>query len=668
MAEAQTLNKKVTELGKPEVRPPYVCSVKETTVVNNTFQLFADAKTLRDMSFDYFDGRNLLAYANDNLHNFITNINEREGIEDWQARVMTPFTKNKLLVVLSKVSKALPRTEAFPNGDEDNRRATLLTDLKDDADRRDKTDELMFYALLEALVKGTVIGYEGIEEKSKAIREVDEYKDGTDLTIKAGRQTVKRLKGSIVKLEEFYPSSPAIRKIEDMPYCFWRNTMPLSQFRMLFGHFPKAAHVYGYSGKQTNEGNTINDYNNHISGDVKDGFVEVVRYYNQDTDEYVLIANGIWLNPFGSKEEVMPIPFKHKKLPFWSAIYEPLGSDFFWGRSMVDKMKSLQEVIDVLFNMMLDQSFLTIFPPLLVSGTDGIEDDYLRPGRRIEVDDVNNYKELALSTPNSWHQFILGFTKTVMEETSVDAVSGGVAGGGDRVTATEIQRAATGVEAMIGMFGKFIEWGQRDKDMLRIQNVMQFYSKPMVQNVIGNEAAEEYVGMFNTITLNDTELSDGRRGTKIIDIYGSNDELPPAEELVADSMVRQLRTGKNVERVAIAGEYIRNADIDLRIVAKTTPEMNKALKQALTLEKEKVYRELFPQYLDMQESANRIAEVFGDKPEKIFKKDAFTNPNPQMGEEGTEFPPSQGGVSNALMNGAGPTPGQIPLSKLAAGS
>lgn len=37
-------------------------------------------------------------------------------------------------------------------------------------------------------------------------------------------------------------------------------------------------------------------------------------------DEYIMIANGIWINPLGTEEIVQPLPWAHKEQPFYSAI------------------------------------------------------------------------------------------------------------------------------------------------------------------------------------------------------------------------------------------------------------------------------------------------------------------------------------------------------------
>ena len=105
--------------------------------------------------------------------------------------------------------------------------------------------------------------------------------------------------------------------------------MTESQFKMKFSNYKNALNVKPFVALGANEQRPY--YYDYISRDITAQAVELIRYYNQDTDEFVLIANGVWLNPLPT-DKIMPLPFKHKQLPFWKAIYEPFGSDFFYGK------------------------------------------------------------------------------------------------------------------------------------------------------------------------------------------------------------------------------------------------------------------------------------------------------------------------------------------------
>src|SRR3990167_3183249 len=145
---------------------------KEVGVVTDVLLKFRITADGRNRNFQYFDGLNLVDYINDSVRRFTTNVDEREDIEDWQARIHDPFTRNKVLAILGKVISVLPIAQFTGRGDEDVRKGTILTNLYEYAEELDDYEELMTHVLLEAIVKGTSISYEGVEKSDKKHRDI----------------------------------------------------------------------------------------------------------------------------------------------------------------------------------------------------------------------------------------------------------------------------------------------------------------------------------------------------------------------------------------------------------------------------------------------------------------------------------------------------------------
>lgn len=640
------------------IKNPYIPTDKERVVVADTFDLFRSSADARNKRFQYFDGLNLIEYIEDSVQRFNTNIFEREGLEDWQARANEPFTRNKVLAVLGKVMSVLPIAQFIPRGDEDTRKTTILTNLYEYVEDLDDYEEFMTHYLLEAIVKGTSIGYEGVDKQVRKLHEVKGV--GDDMTFTEKSETNTNLYASIVPLEEFYPSSVSVRKLKDMPYCFWRRVLPYTQFLSEWGYLDRSKHV---EAKRTFSDDEYRPYYfDFVTEDVQEGSVELIRYYDKMNDQYIIIANGIWLNPIMVKgtEEISPLPFSHKELPFFECKFDFFG-DFFYGKSLPDRLKSLQDVLNVLTNMLLDQSFLTIFPPILTTGFDSIEDDYLRPGRRTPVDTQglpisSAIQKLDLGAPSGWHQYILEYTRKIMEEASLDRVSQGQAGVGDRTTAQEIRIAAEGVTSILQLFSRMINYSLKRKALLKASNILQFGtdpSSPMIRRVLGDDAGEQMNKAFNIFEINNATLSGGKRGIKIIEIYQNTEDLPKKGKLQARAMINKAETNKETEIEAITPEYIRNIRFDVKLVPNPKVESTKEVEKALQLEKVRVYMSFFPELIDMNELAAQTAEKMGDDPAKILKQEII---NPQPVNEGMEggqelnTVPSEN-TSNNIVNG-----------------
>lgn len=617
-------------------------SQTEQNLVTRVFNLFREVRQERDSNFEYLDGRNILDYIDDSVKRFTTNIDARDDIEDWQARIFDPFTRNKVLAILGKIVDAMPVAEFVARGAEDLLKAEILNTLYEYSEDVDETEKFFVYAVEEALVKGTMVGYEGYQQKTRKVRNINKFNDGDDLKMSEGTVTERTLISRIVPLEEFYPSSVGLADIKEMPYCFWRKVIPFNKFLMDFSNYEKAKVVKPFATFTGTEEGQKPFYLDYITETVQDGGVEILRFYNKDNDEYVIIANGIWLNPVGKNEEVSPLPFNHKDLPFWSIRYDLFGADFFYGKSLPDRLKSLQDVLNVLHNMLLDQSFLTIFPPILVAGVDDIEDDFLRPGRRITVDTQGlpidqAYKQLDMGTPSSWHQFILEYTKRVLEESSVDAIQQGVAGVGDRTTATEIRSAAAGVISLLGLFARFIRFGITRRAKLKAANILQFYtdpSNPIIEQVGGVGATEEFKKVFNVFQIDSSPMTPGKRGVKIVEMYRDAKDLPTKKEIKIRTAIEEKTSGKKILRIGMTPDYIRNFAFDVRLVANPRSESSKEMDRALEIQFQQTFLALHPDLANRKELAVELAVMFGKDPTKVINEEAFEAPLPPPGQEG----------------------------------
>lgn len=616
----------------------FIPSQKENEVVTSVFSKFRDSANDRDQGFEYFDGDNLIDYIDDSVRRYNTNVDERDNIEDWQARIHDKFTRNKVLAILGKVVSVLPIAQFTGRGDEDIRKGIILTNLYEYSEEADDYEEFMLHYLLEAIVKGTAVGYDGVDKKKRKLRDVSNF--GDEIKTKEVTEITTKLYSTIVPLEEFYPSNVGIRNISKMPYCFWRKVVPYSSFMERWSGFSKSSLVQA---KRTHSEETERPYYlDYISSDVSEGGVEIIRYYNRDEDQYVVIANGIWLNPIMGKngqEVISPLPFNHKELPFFDVKFDFFG-DFFYGKSLPDRLKTMQDVLNVLTNMLLDQSFLTIFPPMLTNGFDGIEDDYLRPGRRTPIDTQGlpisqAFMKLDLGTPSGWHQYILEYTRKIMEESSVDQVSQGIAGVGERTTAQEIRVAAEGVSAMLGLFGRMVNYGIKRKALLRGANILQFWTdknSPMLQKVLGENGRSDFNKVFNVFKMDSATLTNGKRGVKIIELYSNKKDMPTARELKVKGSIFKKESGKNIEIMALPGEYLRDFQYDIKLVPNVKSETTKDMEKAMQLEKVRVYMSFFPQLVNVNELAAQTAEKMGDDPTKVLNDEVF-NPPPVENKE-----------------------------------
>ena len=623
-------------------------SDKETEVVSKHIEMFRRCQQDRDRAFTYFDNMNLVEMIEDSVQRVNSNLYLRDGMEDWQAGFNDGFVRSKVLTIVGKLVEQLPIATGIPRGEEDTLRAQIITNLYQYTEEIDDYENFMSMFIFELIVKGTAIGQEDVEYQKKKIRVVKGHGDNMTVTEKVIKTT--KFYAELVPLEEYYPASVGIMGVTKQPYAYRRKKMDYVEFLQKYGHYKKSELVRARSSMVQDNG-TVPYYLDFISSDMADGSVEVIWFYDSMNDEFVMTANGIWINPLGNQEEIQPLPWNHKEMPFFSAINEPYGV-FFYGKSTPNRLSSMSDILNVLQNMMMDQSFLSIFTPILTAGFDGFEDNFISPGRVSSIDTgglslSNAIMPLQFPTPNGFHQYILEYTRRIMEEASVDNISSGQAGAGsDRTTAFEVQQAAAGVAAILTTVARYVNGAIKTKANLRIKNILQFGFQPNATIVPGVMADTDTTKPFATFSFANTKLSGGKRGTRILELYRSEENLPSSESSQARSTVSSIEQGSQVEVTAISTDYIRDGvDYDIILGLDPKRERSSLAEQGLLLQQIQTMAAVGGERVNLDEPITKLAAAMGLDPTKIIREE-----QPQAPQEGQA--PGQQGAGGQMMGEA----------------
>lgn len=240
----------------------------------------------------------------------------------------------------------------------------------------------------------------------------------------------------------------------------------------------------------------------------------------------------------------------------------------------------------------------------------------------------------------------------------MDKTTQGIAGVGERTTAQEIRMAAEGMASILGILGRQMQKGIKQKALLRIKNIQQFYTdpkNPIIEMVLGDGGTKDFNEAFNTFKLDGAVMTNGKRGRKIIEMYRERQNLPGKGDLAARAKIAEIESGSKIEIIAIPGDYIRNVDVDIVLVANPKSDATRDIDKALQLEKVRVYKSFWPNLINDQELLAETAEKMGDDPTKIIKEEVW-NPPPkegnaeQQGQQMSMNPTSD--AANNIMRGA----------------
>ena len=638
--------------------PSYNPSQKKQKVVSDTWARFKTLESNRDQNFRWFgkkrDGtyRNILQYLDMSRKRWNSDGVPRTNLDEWQASVFKPETRNKIITILSAVAQQRPKIKFLGVEEGDKLKEMVIGDLYDWTEDMDDGDEVALYAALDAIIDGTVVRYEGYDERLRVVRDILPESDfsNNDLKFKENTTITKTVCTKDVPLEDFYPGNIRIRvtRIKDQPDAVWRTVMRYNDFRSEFNGWPEAKYVM--------PGGSITDetfYSNLISDTVRyegSELVEVIRYYNKEADQFVILANGVWVNPL-SKDVVSPLPFNHKELPFWGFCFEPFASNFFWGKSLPDKMKDEQDAINALYNMMIDQGFISANPIILSGSPDSIDDPDLTPGKINYVGaDVNSIKELPFSGPNvSLFNLIGLMSKSLEQSSSVDSVQQGQAG--EAKTATAVRQAAQAAARMFSLFLIFMFHGYKTKGRLRAKNILQFLTSPQqITRYLGADGTEKFKEAFMPFNIRNVPLmGQGKTGTRTIEMVSKKNLM---SKLLTRETERAELEPKNMEKVYITPSYVREFEFDVVPVPDSSVKETPEVLRALEIEWQQMVNALYPDLVNREALFDDFLEVFGKQNKDLKMQQGMQPMMPtQQGQQQGQGTPMSQQITNQNIGG-----------------
>ncbi len=415
--------------------------------------------------------------------------------DDWTSDIYVPITTSIVESMLSEIVNQELIPWVLPRGSEDEPKTVVMNNILEYTWDVAKSNMATFEIVKDALIMGTGIGQEYY------------WKQERDITLPSGKkQRVTEYEDPYlepVTLYDFYVDERARGFFG--PYsaedCIRRYIMDYEAFRNFFKG--KTWDPMGNSSKVKPGGDT-NYYEfyhpperiNHNKE------VEVLWYWNKPDDLLGIVANDVMVR-------MGPNPYGHKQLPFARAI-DIKRTHQFYGKGEAELLESLQEETNTLRRMIIDRNHLDIDKPILVSDTLTIEDEDViaRPHGVIPVGDVNAVKFAEYSDiPRSVFSSLELLNDDKIRVTGMDERQQSVSTSG---TATE---AAILKEATLKRLNMKI-WQIKndflvDVGRLRVSNILQFYSQPKLEKIVGEKGTAAYEQKVATAGQNGQLVSQG---------------------------------------------------------------------------------------------------------------------------------------------------------------
>lgn len=566
--------------------PPYLPTEKQRLAQIKILKKLTEARIIIFRNYNQFNNRSLF-----------------DAIDDWTTRwngyippsspvsgnptsnIFLNFTRNIIISYLAQVAMTLPEPKIIAvnkkNGILNKHLAEVMRDLNDYSLNQENGPARLLEIALETTVKGTGIVYEGYmknEQKFKNVKSFDAVTGEVEYE-EEDRTIYDDCFQCVVPLEDFYIGNPYEPDVQKQPYLIWKKITTYDEAAGEFSHYKNWEFIKPGAYALTQEPTTF--YRNKLYTELSSNQVEILRYYCRKDNLHIVTINGVVMYEG-------PIPFKNGKYPFSKYIFEPYEIPFFWGAGAPQKIMGEQDVQNTLINMMLDKTYGSLLPYGLSADLDDlIEDDTLAPNKIRKVSDITKWKFDTLPGVSGGEQQMF---QTIMQQASqnsgMSAPGNSYSPKGGKLTAKQLLLQQQDMMKKLTFSMNFLEDGERDRTELRLDHIIQFYSIPRMEAVTGAKGQDIESLIYRDIKLNDTELRNGKTGTRIIKLIdGDMVKDENVRQNVADdlSVLEEMGelSGTPTEALAVPISMFQDYNYQIQIVKNSSYERNQALDQAV---------------------------------------------------------------------------------------
>lgn len=595
----------------------YKPNSQEKKILDSVYKDIDKMISARNKSYVQFNDKTLQEFLDDcekRVQGYVPS-KESQGKEDWQSNSFNQSTRNKLKAIVAAVALTPPevRLKAItPNGFPDTKRANVMKALIDYSRNKTNQETESFWDAWTVASLGTVVDYDGYIKAKMKEKFLTSYNIETgDLEWEEKEVTVADECITVqVPLDEFYIADFYISDVQKQPYIAWIRYMDKENAEFEFGEYKNWKYVVSASNAHDSDILSSQDWFSRCQASSSD--YEVIKYYNKFTDSYDIIVNGVLL-----LDSPLLWGRKKKLYPFAKTIYEPFANkDFFYGNSLPNANMNTQDVINSLYNMLLDKTYRSLTPPLLVGMANkdllDLENENVGLDNTIYVQDINQVNYMKVPPVSAPELEMLNIASRGMDLGTVDINQQGVAGRG--VTAREVVIADERARQMKGMFFMFLSDLWIQKTRLRIYNILLNYTLPIVEKTIGKKNVE----IYKTFLLPNQLLSNGRKGTLAIQFVGENNNITPEELSRQEEAARNH--GENFEKIVLNSHALDDLDYEFEIVTNSLYQKDLARNQAMFSEKVQQVMALFPEIFQANKQIffDDLMKLYDDNPDRYI--------------------------------------------------
>lgn len=401
-----------------------------------------------------------------------------DEINGWRSRAMRPITRNKVVSIAAHATAQLifPKVFAYnESSDEQQDAATVMEDLMEwAADQSDYTKNSL-YRTITALTDPASIGYTEYAEVYREVKRVQA--DGTYKRETILDTTLSGFQDVVVPVDELFIENFYESDIQKQGWLIWRRVISYSlaeaKYRTKYENFKHVS-----PGVQILYNDANQTFYQVYDTNMRPYDVEEVVYWNRSLDVKIIIVNGVMLTPHDN-----PNPRNDKLYPFDKFGYEIINNRCFYYKSLVFKMQHDANIINTLYPMIIDGTYLNLMPPMVQVGDEIIGSDVIVPGAVTTLQS----KDADLRAIQTSNNLTAGLNALAQVEESITETTESIPTfTGPRKTAYQMSLEQQNATTILGLFVQMISQHVREYGRLRLGDILQYLTVVDADKITAN--------------------------------------------------------------------------------------------------------------------------------------------------------------------------------------
>ena len=400
----------------------------------------------------------------------------------WRSRAMRPVVRNKCMSIAAHATARLlfPKIFAFNEDSESQEDAAkVMEDLMEWSGDVSNYNYVALMRVITALSSPASIGY---TEYGEVTRSVKVRKEGDKWETKRIRdEAYPCFMDAVVPVDQLYIQNFYEPDIQKQGWLIWRKVYSYSEaqnkYNGIYDNFqyvrPRVQMIY-------DDANRTFYY--VYDPNMRQEDVEEIVYWNKNLDLKIIMVSGVMLTEYDN-----PNPRQDKLYPFDKFFYEPITNRFFYGKSLAFKLQHDADIVNTLYQMVIDGTYLSIFKPMVNVGGEIIASDVIVPGAVTTLSDPNaDLRAISVGADLKDGLATLQVVEQSITETAADNQTPSQNQPGQSPTAYEISVEEQRANTLLGLFLQMIAKHVKDFGKLRVGDIVQYLTLPEVAEITGD--------------------------------------------------------------------------------------------------------------------------------------------------------------------------------------